>query len=490
MTGSPDTSPYLTGSFAPVFTETVAHDLEVTGEIPRDLRGIFVRNSSNPRFEPPGRYHWFDGDGMLHAVHFEDGCVTYRNRYVRTEGLAADEAAGRALSTGIMERPDFTRPGGPYKDTGNTDLAFHAGQLLALWWLSGKARVVRLPDLETTGTQTYGGALGRSISAHPKVDPRTGDMIFFDYAPLPPYLTYGVVSADGHVTHHTPIDLPGPRLQHDIAITKRFSILFDMSMMFDPDLLLRGHARLAFFPDKPTRFGIVPRFGTNDDVRWFDGSPCFMYHTINAWEDGDEVVLIGCKIDAPFVDAASDGADADRWPAIGLLRIAPRLHRWRFNLRTGTLTEDMLDDRPTEFPRMNDGWLGTSSRYSYNGRVAARDVLQFDGLIKYDVQTGAAIARDYPRGWVGGEVSFVPRAGATVEDDGYLITFVAEESSGAAELHVLDAQHLASEPIARVHIPQRVPTGYHTRWVSAAQMAAPSASAARRWMEVMPEITR
>lgn len=476
MTVSGHSDPYLTGSFAPVDTEIVAHDLEVLGDIPPDLRGIFVRNSSNPRFEPPGRYHWFDGDGMLHAVHFEDGRVNYCNRYVRTEGLAADEAAGRALTTGIMERPDLTRAGGPYKDTGNTDLAFHAGQLLALWWLSGQARIIRLPDLETMGTQTYGGALGRSISAHPKVDPRTGEMIFFDYALLPPYLTYGVVSADGHVTHHTPIDLPGPRLQHDIAITERFSILFDMSLMFDPQRLRRGQARLAFFPDKPTRFGIVPRFGTNDDVRWFEGSPCFMYHTINAWEDGDAVVLIGCKIDAPFVhgsqEVARDGTGADRWPAIGLLRIAPRLHRWRFHLRTGALTEDTLDDRPTEFPRMNDGWLGTPSRYSYNGRVAARDVLQFDGLVKYDVQTGTAVGRDYAPGWAGGEVSFVPRAGATAEDDGYLITFVAEESSGAAELHVLDAQNVASEPIARVRIPQRVPTGYHTRWVSAADMAA------------------
>jgi carotenoid cleavage dioxygenase-like enzyme len=476
MTVFPGSSPYLTGGFAPVDTEIVAHDLDVIGDIPSDLRGIFVRNSSNPRFEPPGRYHWFDGDGMLHAVHFEDGRTTYRNRYIRTEGLAADEAAGRALSTGIMERPDFTRAGGPYKDTGNTDLAFHAGQLLALWWLSGQARVIRLPDLETTGTQTYGGTLGRSISAHPKVDPRTGEMIFFDYAPLPPYLTYGVVSADGQVTHHAPIDLPGPRLQHDIAITEHFSILFDMSMMFDPALLLRGQARLAFFPDKPTRFGIVPRFGTSDDVRWFEGSPCFMYHTINAWEDGDEVILIGCKIDTPFVDDSQegslDGQAADRWPAIGLLRIAPRLHRWRFNLRTGNLTEERLDDRPTEFPRMNDGWLGTPSRYSYNGRVAARDVLEFDGLVKYDVTTGASVPRDYPRGCSGGEVSFVPRAGATAEDDGYLITFVTEEASGTAQLHVLDAQNIAAEPIARVCIPQRVPTGYHTRWVSAPDLAA------------------
>jgi carotenoid cleavage dioxygenase-like enzyme len=464
-------SPYLGGSYTPVDTEITAHRLEVTGEIPEDLRGIFVRNSSNPKFTPVGRYHWFDGDGMLHAVQIEDGGATYRNRYVRTDGLAAEEKAGRSLWTGIMERPDLRKPGGPYKDTANTDVVFHAGQLLALWWLSGRACVIKLPDLETIGVQTYGGKLERTISAHPTVDPRTGEMMFFDYAPFPPYLIYGVISADGKLVHQVPIDLPGPRLQHDIAITQRFSILFDMSLMWDPELLAQGRTRIRFFRDKPTRFGIIPRFGTNEQVRWFEGAPCFMYHTINAWEDGDEVVLIGCKIDHPLAGDPDNPQHETSAPAIGLLRIAPHLHRWRFNLRTGTTTEEPLDDVLTEFPRMNDGGLGRPSRYSYNGRLAAGPDLQFDRLMKYDMGTGASTGYDYPSGWHGGEVSFVSAAGASAEDDGYLLTFVAERASERSELQIFDARRLEPGPIARIRIPQRVPTGYHTRWVSAEELA-------------------
>ena len=214
----PSKSPYLEGGYAPVDREITAGDLPVRGTLPRDLEGVFVRTGSNPRLHPVGHYHFFDGDGMLHAVHFEDGRATYRNRWIRTEGLAAEKAAGRPLWTGILEPPNAAHPGGPYKDTANTDLVFHAGQLLALWWLSGRARVIRLPGLETLGDQDWNGRLARTVSAHPKVDPRSGELVIFDYSPLPPFLTHGVVSPAGELVHQAAIELPGPRLQHDIAI--------------------------------------------------------------------------------------------------------------------------------------------------------------------------------------------------------------------------------------------------------------------------------
>ena len=464
-------SPYLEGNYAPVQTEITASDLKVSGQLPQDLAGVFVRNSSNPRFAPRERYHFFDGDGMLHGIHFEDGGATYRNRYVRTEGLAVEEAAERALWTGIMERPDLRNPRGPYKDTANTDVAFHAGQLLALWWLSGKAHIIRLPELDTIGIQDYGGRLRRTISAHPTVDPRSGELIFFDYALTPPYLIYGVVSADGDLKHQEPIDLPGPRLQHDIAITERYSILFDMSLMFDPDLLPAGRTRLRFYREKPTRFGILPRYGADADVRWFEAEPCFMYHTINAWEEGDEVVLLGCRIANPLVGDPGAPATERVAPRLGQLQIEPVLYRWRFDLASGGVREEAVDEVLTDFPRMNDALLGEPSRYSYNPRLAHSSSLLFDGIIKYDLEAGNARVHAYPQGWFGGEASFVPREGATEEDDGYLLTFVAEERTGASELYVIDAKQPESSPIARVVIPQRVPTGYHTRWVGADDIA-------------------
>ncbi len=469
---APSESPYLEGGYTPIGHEITAHSLEVEGTLPDDLAGVFVRTGSNPRLHPIGRYHFFDGDGMLHAVHFEGGSASYRNRYVRTEGMAAEEAAGRALYTGILERPDMRRPGGPYKDTGNTDLVWHAGQLLALWWLSGKARVISLPELETLGDQEYDGKLFRSISAHPKVDPRTGEMLFFDYSPVAPYLTHGVVSAKGELVHQAPIELPGPRFQHDLAFTDRYTLLFDMSMQWDAALMRQGKMRLKMERDAPARIGVVPRLGHDADVRWFEAEPFFMYHVINAWEEGHEIVLLGCRIADPL-EGDPRNARVDRpVPALGHLRIAPSFHRWTLDLRSGSVKEERLDDVLTEFPRMNDECLGQPSRYSYHPRLAPSSTILFDALVRYDLKRGAQAVHEYPRGWYGGEVSFAPGDGRSgAEDDGYLVTFVQEEATGRSELFVIDARDVAAPPLARIRIPQRVPTGYHTRWVPAPELA-------------------
>jgi carotenoid cleavage dioxygenase len=469
----PPRSPYLEGNYAPVGTEITAIGLEVVGELPTDLEGVYVRTGSNPRFEPKGRYHWFDGDGMLHGIELGNGTATYRNRYVQTAGLAEDLAAGESTYTGILERPDFTHATGPYKDTANTDLAWHAGRLLALWWLSGSAHRVRLPDLETVGVDDFDGTLACNISAHAKTDPRTGELMFFDYSPFPPDLRYGVAGPDGRVAHLTEIDLPGPRLQHDIAVTETRSLVFDMSMMWDPDELAKGRVKLRFFRDVPSRIGVLPRYGTNADVRWFEVDPFFMYHTIAAWDEGDEVVLIGCQIPEPTTgDGAPSGLAVV--PSIANLRLEPYLYEWRLDLATGRARERRLDDRLTEFPRINDDHLAGPARFSYNPTVRpGTETLLFDGLVTYDLTNGTTIADyRYPAGWFGGETTFAPATHATAEDDGYVLTFVAEEATGASELYVWDARAVGDGPVARLPIPQRVPTGYHTQWITAAQVAA------------------
>jgi carotenoid cleavage dioxygenase len=476
MTPMPSTTlapePYLAGNYAPTLDEITAADLAVVGKLPDDLAGVFVRNGSNPRFAPKGRYHWFDGDGMLHAVHFEAGRATYRNRFVRTRGLAAELEAGGPLWTGLSEPPDFANPRGPFKDTANTDVVFHAGQLMALWWLGGKPHVVALPSLETEGVQKYGGKLGKGMCAHPKVDPVTGEMMFIDYGPLPPYLTYGVIGRDGTLVHKAPIDLPGPRLQHDIAITERFTLLLDLPMYFDPEKLKQGRTVPRFFRDQPSRFGLIPRYGTSADVRWFEGSPGYIYHTVNAWEEGERVVLVGCKIENPLTHDPSNPTPKSQLPSIGLLQLGPVFYRWTFDLATGTTREEQLDDTLAEFPRMDNRALGRPTRYSYHQRIAPAATLMFDGVIKYDLERRTSAAHTYPAGWFGGETAFCPRVGATSEDDGYLCTFVANEATGASELYVLDAKNVGDAPLARIQIPQRVPTGYHTWWVSADDLAS------------------
>lgn len=465
-------SPYLEGNYAPIQSEIVAEGLPVVwGELPDDLAGMFVRTGSNPRFEPSGRYHWFDGDGMLHAITLEDGRATYRNRYIQTKGLHEDIAAGRAVRQGIMEKPDLTHPDGPWKDTANTDLVFHNGRLLALWWLSGSAHQIRLPDLETVGTWDFEGTLKCNMGAHAKVDPRSGEMAFIDYGPLPPYLRYGVVGPDGTVEHLTDIELPGFRLQHDIALTENHAVLFDMSMTWDPSALKVGRTKLEFFPDIPSRIGLIPRRGRGSEIRWFDVQAFFMYHTIAAWEEGDEVVLIGCRIADP-TGRTLVGRSGRETPLLGHLRLEPALHEWRLNLVSGAVTETQLDDRLAEFPRINDAKIGGRARYSYHGRFAPLPTLLFDGIVKYDLETGAVDELSYPDGWYGGEPSFASAIGAAPdeEDAGYLLTFVAEEATGESELYVIDAATL--EVAARIAIPQRVPTGYHTRWIGHEELAA------------------
>jgi carotenoid cleavage dioxygenase len=460
--------PYLEGNYAPVHTELSSAALRVvSGEIPRDLFGTYARIGSNPQFAPRSRHHWFDGDGMVHAVSFGDGKARYDNRWVRSDAFLAEQKEGRALWNSVMERPDFENPRGPFKDAANTDLVYFGGKLLATWWLGGEPYRLALPSLETCGKETFGGKV-KTMSAHPKLDPVTGELLFFDYKPYPPYLSYFVANAKGEVTHATTLSFDGPRLQHDMAITERFTIFFDMSMMLDPKLLAQGRSKIAFLRDRPSRIGVLPRYAPGSEVRWFEVSPFYMYHQINAWEDGERVVILGCKIEDPLAgDEHNPKTDA---PTIGFLRLDPALVRWTLDLATGTAKEEQLDDTAAEFPRMDNRALGRRSRFAYAPKLAKAPTLLFEGVLKYDTDTGSAVEHRYADGWFGGETPFAPREGSEGEDDGYLVTFVVNEASGESEVHVLDARDVARPPVCRIAIPQRVPTGYHAWWVPGAEL--------------------
>lgn len=455
-------NPYLHGSFGPVANEVSSSDLEIVGEIPRDLFGSYVRNGPNPRFEPRGRYHWFDGDGMLHALRFEDGRARYLNRYVRTGHLAVDQHAGGAQWSGLMESTRDNPPGAPYKDTANTDVVFHAGTLLASWYICGQPYRVSPHTLETLGPAPWSETVG-SVSAHTKVDPVTGELMFFRYGPRAPFLSYGVVNANGALAHHIDLDLPGPRLPHDMAITRRHSILMDLPVFYTPEALKLRRWLVGFYPELPARFGIVPRHGDAASVRWFEAEPCYIYHTINAWEEGDEIVMVGCRVADPLPpEDPRDGVWANM---MANLRITAHLHRWRFNLATGETREEQLDERNAEFPTLDPRATGARSRYAYSAILGDEPTLRFTGVIKHDTDTGASQAHEWGPGRYGSESPFAPRAGAAAEDDGYVVSFVHDEREGRSEVAVLRAADLAAGPVARVLLPQRVPLGFHACWV-------------------------
>lgn len=439
--------------------EIESRNLKVRGRIPEDLEGVFARNSANPQHSPKGRYHWFDGDGMIHALQFEGGQAHYRNRYVRTKAFQLEEAAGEALWSGIMEPVDLTNPHGPVKDTANTDLTFHRGRLIATWWLSGTPYELELPSLYTVGPCDF--QLPRTMAAHPKVDPKTQELMFFDYSLFKkPYYGYGVIDREGKLAHAINIDLPRAHIPHDIAITPNYTIILDLPLGWERASLAQGKRRIGFDKSIPARFGLLPRYGQSSDIQWFEANSCYVYHTISAYEEGRKVSLVACRIDDPVPEKSSQEVVA----RLDNIELVPELYRWTFDLDTGAVTEEKLDDRWTEFPRANDKYLTQKSRYSYNPLIAPKEDLSFSGFLKYDLESGESESYEYPAGWYSGEVVFAPRPSATEEDSGWVITVLSNADEKQSRALILDAQNLNQEPVASVDLPWQIPLGFHAEW--------------------------
>ncbi|MCF2528031.1 carotenoid oxygenase family protein [Yinghuangia soli] len=464
-------NPYLLGVYAPVGTEIVADDLEVIGEVPRDLNGVYLRNGPNRRFAVPGRYHWFDGDGMIHALHFENGRARYTNKWVRTAAFDAETAAGHGLWSGVMEDPAGNPFGNGHglglKDSANTDVVFFNGRLLSTWYLCGTPMSMDPLSLRTLGPENFLGTLTGDFMAHPKVDEATGELFWFDYGPEPPYLRYGVVSPDGKVVHTTEIDIPGPRLPHDMAITENHAVLMDLPLIQDQEARRRGRYRIHFDRELPSRFAVLPRKGDGSQVRWFEAAPGYIYHVVNAWEEGHEIVMDVCRVKDPQHQPRITHPLARM---LAYLRLDAQLWRYRFDLRTGTTREGPRDDDNTEFPMVDSRVVGRRNQYGYAVHIAREDTLLFDGLVRYDLHTGARQDHRFGPGRWGSEAPFAPRDGGTAEDDGYLVTFVHDERENRSEVVVLDAADLAAGPVCRILLPQRVPTGFHSCWVRADQL--------------------
>lgn len=461
-----DDHPYRTGAWRPNLVEYNADDLDVIeGAIPRDLAGTYLRNTENPLLPAIGRYHPFDGDGMLHAITFDAGRARYRNRMVATKGLAAELAAGRPLWAGIIEPPSASERDGwgartRMKDASSTDVVVHAGAAISTFYQCGEAYLHDPETLEAKGTAPWVPPWG--ISAHPKVDEVTGEMLWFAYAKDAPYLRFGLIGADGASVHAAEVPLPGPRLPHDMAFTERFAIFNDLPLFWDPSLLERGVHRARFYPQLPSRFALVPRRG--GEVRWFEAEPTYVLHWINAFEDGDEVVLDGFFQREPM--PKPDPADGPWGPLkkmVDLGAMDARPHRWRFNLRTGKTREESLGDLVCEFPSVNGRHGGRRYRYAY-AMTAKPGWFLFDGVARLDVEGGAVVRYRFPEGVYASESPLCPRVASRGEDDGYVVTFVSDTGSDTSECQIFDARHLADGPVARVALPERLCSGTHACW--------------------------
>ena len=474
---SSDPHPYRTGAWSPNTTEVDAFDLEVVeGRIPDDLDGIYLRNTENPLFDAmSGRYHPFDGDGMIHAIRFEGGKAHYRNRFVRTAGLLAELEAGEALWAGILERADQSKRDGwgartRMKDASSTDVIVHGGVALTTFYQCGDAYRVDPRTLETLGVATSlahdAFPRGATISAHPKVDERSGELLFFNYATEAPYCHVGVCDREGKLLRAIPVPLPGPRLPHDMTFTERFAIIADFPLFWDPEKLAQGSHRARWFPDLGSRFALVPRDG-HGPIRWFAASPTYVLHFSNAWEeeDGNVVVVEGYhQANAVPERGPDDNAITLFMKSLDMHAMKTRLHRWRFDLRTGAVKEEFLDDAVSEFPTIDARRAGQQTRFIY-AATGEPGLFLFNGFVRTDTQTGKKTSYALPKGVFASEAPFCPKKGATDEADGYLVTFTTDVNENRSECLVLDAKEIERGPIARIRLPMRISSGTHATWM-------------------------
>jgi len=456
-------NPFLEGNFAPWRMEGVADDLTVTGRIPRELNGTYYRNGPNPAFEPAGRYHWFDGDGMIHSITLRDGRAHYRNRFVMSAGLQEERAAGRATFPSLLELDPTEVP--RIKNTGNTNIVCHAGRLLALMEAALPTRMAQ-GTLDTLGEFDFDGRLIGPMTAHPKMDPETGEMLFFGYSPFPPFLQYHVADRDGRLVRTEPIDVAWPSMMHDFAVTKDHVIFILCPLVFSFENVRERGGAFSWEPARGTRLGVMPRSGGNADVRWYDTDACYVFHPMNAYEDGDAIVL----------DVARYGR-LDFMTPKGVENLsyrddtAARMHRWRIDRRAGGVRSTPLDDVIAEFPRVDERRVGRRHRFGY---AAARETGVEDGsrpewtsVRKYDLERGTMETRRYGAGNGVGEPLFVPRTPGADEDDGWVLVLVYDHARNASRFDVLDARAITDDPVATVWLPHRVPYGFHGNWVGA-----------------------
>jgi carotenoid cleavage dioxygenase len=451
----------------PIPFETDAASLEITGELPRELNGTLFRNGPNPQFESSGA-HWFVGDGMLHAFHLENGRASYRNRWVRTRKWLAEHEAGRALFGGfgrkLPDAPVTLTDGG----VANTNIVFHGGRLLAL-------EEAHLPTeidpatLATRGYQDYDGRLRGAFTAHPKIDPVTGELVFFSYnasGPFTPTLSFGTISSAGRLTQLNRFEAPYASMVHDFIVTANHVLFPVLPITGSKDRAMAGAPAYAWEPDKGAFVGVMKRSGDVKDIVWFRAESCYVFHVMNAWDAGDRIIADVMQFEEAPLFPHADGRLTD--PS----KSRARLCRWSFDLTgdTDRFTQTYIDDLTGEFPRIDDRRAGLAHQHGWYA-CASPDATSFEalsGIAHVDGNGARKASYLLPDGDTLSEPVFVPRGPDAAEGDGWLLSVVWRAATNRSDLAVFNATDVGSGPVALVHLGHRVPDGFHGNWVDAA----------------------
>jgi carotenoid cleavage dioxygenase-like enzyme len=450
-----DTSRFLQGSFAPVIEETTAFDLPVTGTIPAELTGRYLRNGPNPMGLDDPNYHWFLGAGMVHGVRLRDGKAEwYRNRWVRSKAVAA--ALGEDWPGGpVHENMDFAA---------NTHIIGHGGRTLATVE-AGPLPYELTYELDTVGSCDFGGSLPGGFAAHTKLDHQTGELHAIAYYWAWDHVQHIIVSPAGRVRQTTDIPVSDGPMMHDFALTASYVLLLDLPVTFSLNAVAAGRELpYVWNPDHPARVGLLPRDGSGP-VRWFEVEPCWVFHCLNAYDDDGRVVVDLCQYNESF-DVST------LWAAHGPVT----LDRWTIDPAAGTVKQQRLDDRGQEFPRVDDRIISRPHRYGYSAVIGEvnraitvagdfSDDAFANAILRHDLSRGTTQAHEFGRDATVGEAVFAPAAPDAAEDDGYVMAFVHNPERGASDLLILAAQDFLGDPVATIHLPARVPLGFHGSWI-------------------------
>lgn len=440
-------NPFMTGVHKPVADEATIEGLEVSGAIPVELDGCYMRNGPNPIGPNPATYHWFIGDGMIHGLRLRRGkALWYKNRWVRSEHASA--ALGEPLKPG---------PSRGASETVNTNVIGHAGKILAL--VEAGAYPVELDgDLDTIAHRPFEGAPPAGFTAHPHVDADTGEMHVICYdARVMDKVRYVVVGRDGRIRREQAIAVEhGPSI-HDCMITKNHVIVLDLPVTFSMKALLAGEEfPYAWNPGHKARVGLLPREGRGEIV-WSDVDPCYVFHLANAWETQDGAIVLDACVHDRMFDQGAKGPDSSRMT----------FERWTIDPKAGRVLRRVIDEEAQEFPRIDERKTGKPYRFAYTLAVKPESAEFIGGsrLFKHDLDMGAREVHDFGRDRLPGEFVFAPRSPDSTEDDGWLMGFVLDKARDTTDFVILDAQNFSGAPLAEIHIPRRVPPGFHGNWI-------------------------
>jgi carotenoid cleavage dioxygenase-like enzyme len=460
-------NPYLTGNFAPVREESVFGDLPITGEFPEGLSGALYRNGPNPQFEPRDpNHHWFAGDGMIHGFFVQDGNVSYRNAWVHTPKWKLEHAAGKSMF-GTFGNPMTSDPSVIGKESGvaNTNIVWHAGRLLALE--EGHQPFELDPQtLQARGYIPYAGRANR-FTAHPKIDPETGELVFFGYSVGETFFTdeiaYGVANREGKVTRLDVFKAPYCSMIHDFFVTKNHVAFPVLPLTGSLPRVMGGGPAFAWEPEKGSHVGVMRRDAGVDTIRWFTADACYVFHPMNMWEDGNKIYADVMEYAQAPLFPNADGSPGELCSA--------KLARWTFDLtdRSNTIKREYIDDLAGEFPRLDERFAGLPYRHGYFAGNAKDDGrILFDCIAHIDHHTGKKSVYEFPRGDAPGEPVFVPRAADAPEGDGWLLSVIYRGAEDRSDLAVFEAMDVAGGPIGLAKLPRRVPFGFHGNWRPAA----------------------